>query len=553
MITTLGNWAKSGVSKTVQAFWLRLSQLAVTTLVAISLVVPPLATPAYAAGDERSLYLYYTHTKETARIVYKRNGRWDQDGLNKLNHFLRDWRRNEPAKMDPALFDLIWAVYNEVRATQPIHIVSAYRSPATNAMLRKSSSGVAENSQHTKGHAMDFFIPGVPLDTLRAVAMKHQVGGVGYYPTSGSPFVHLDTGTVRAWPRMTRTQLAKVFPDGKTLHLPTDGKPLSSAGRQYAQAEWEKCRQVPCGAIPAGGGGGNNLLDMIFGGDKGQPVQVASAPPAAIQQQPAQRSVQAVAVSAPVPLMRPEDLPSADVPATIPFQVASIAAEAPIPLARPERAPATPEAAPQTAMMALAALDAPIPAARVQISPSQAEQEPPQVLSAYVSPADRNGTINAPRVLMSPPTTAAIPPAAPQQPLRPQAGGQVQMASLGGEVKFDTLRGLMENTWNAFANRGGSADSAVRALPGPSIVQFRAGELVAPDVDHVTEVFMQPETLASDRFAVFYEHDTADFDPTTEMGIYGATDTFRTGLYVGLSADEFAVGGVAHMAESTIL
>ena len=152
--------------------------------------------------------------------------------------------------MDPRLFDLVWEVYQDVGGTQPIHIVSAYRSPATNAMLAAKSSGVADNSQHMRGTAMDFFIPGIPLARLRATAMKKQVGGVGYYPTSGSPFVHLDTGSVRAWPRMTRAQLKKVFPDGRTLHLPTDGKPLSGDGRRYAEAEWKKCHAVPCNGSP---------------------------------------------------------------------------------------------------------------------------------------------------------------------------------------------------------------------------------------------------------------------------------------------------------------
>ena len=119
--------------------------------------------------------------------------------LKKLNVFLADWRTKEPTKMDPALFDLLWSVYQEVGASQPINIVSSYRSPKTNAMLRKRSSAVAENSQHMKGRAIDFFIPGVNLTRLREVAMRHQVGGVGYYPTSGSPFVHLDTGAVRSW------------------------------------------------------------------------------------------------------------------------------------------------------------------------------------------------------------------------------------------------------------------------------------------------------------------------------------------------------------------
>src|SRR5690606_9659419 len=111
-------------------------------------------SPTFAA-TERALYIHYTHTKETARIVFKRNGQYVQSGLRELNVFLRDWRRNEPANMDPRLFDLVWEVYQDVGASQPITVVSAYRSPKTNAMLRQTSSGVAENSQHMRGTAMD--------------------------------------------------------------------------------------------------------------------------------------------------------------------------------------------------------------------------------------------------------------------------------------------------------------------------------------------------------------------------------------------------------------
>ncbi len=110
-------------------------------------------------------------------------------------------------KIDPELLDLVWEVYQKVGASQPIHVVSSYRSPATNNMLRKRSSGVAKNSQHTLGKAMDFFIPGVKLATLRATGLRKEVGGVGYYPRSGSPFVHMDTGSVRHWPRMSRSEL----------------------------------------------------------------------------------------------------------------------------------------------------------------------------------------------------------------------------------------------------------------------------------------------------------------------------------------------------------
>ncbi|POF31056.1 uncharacterized protein YcbK (DUF882 family) [Roseibium marinum] len=188
-----------------------------------------------AQAETRTLKLYNTHTKERVSITFKKNGRYLPEGLREANRFLRDWRRNEIIKMDPELLDLVWEVYQNVRAREPINVVSSYRSPATNNMLRKRSSGVAKNSQHTLGKAMDFYIPGVNLATLRATGLRKEVGGVGYYPRSGSPFVHMDTGNIRHWPRMSRSQLAKVFPDGKTLHIPSDGKPMS--GYKVALAE----------------------------------------------------------------------------------------------------------------------------------------------------------------------------------------------------------------------------------------------------------------------------------------------------------------------------
>lgn len=142
--------------------------------------------------------------------------------------------------MDPRLLDLVWEVYDRSDAKGYIHIVSAYRSPATNNMLRSRSrsSGVAKKSQHMLGKAMDFYIPGVQLSKLRALAMQMQVGGVGYYPTSGSPFVHLDVGKVRAWPRMSRKELARTFPNGRTMHLAADGSSLP--GRALAVADYKK-------------------------------------------------------------------------------------------------------------------------------------------------------------------------------------------------------------------------------------------------------------------------------------------------------------------------
>ncbi len=198
----------------------------------------PFAGASEAQAANRSLTLHNTHTKETTTIVYKRNGRFDADGLRKMNRFLRDWRRNEIIQMDPALFDLIWQVYKQTGAKKPIHVVSGYRSPATNNMLRSRSRGVAKQSRHTRGQAMDFYLPGVPISKIREVGLRMQAGGVGYYPRSNSPFVHIDTGNVRHWPRMSRKQLARVFPRGNTVHVPTDGKPFKG----YKQAKAKVAR-----------------------------------------------------------------------------------------------------------------------------------------------------------------------------------------------------------------------------------------------------------------------------------------------------------------------
>jgi len=210
--------------------------------IAVLLAVAILAgsiLPATAAAD-RSLKLFFTHTGERATITFKRGGKFDARGLSQINRFLRDWRKNEPANIDPRLLDLVWEVYQRSGSNEYIHIVSAYRSPGTNKMLRGRSrdSGVAKNSQHTVGKAMDFYIPGVRLAKLRSLAMQMQVGGVGYYPASGSPFVHLDVGNVRAWPRMTRKELARIFPNGKTMHLPSDGRPLP--GYDLAVADYRR-------------------------------------------------------------------------------------------------------------------------------------------------------------------------------------------------------------------------------------------------------------------------------------------------------------------------
>jgi uncharacterized protein YcbK (DUF882 family) len=156
-----------------------------------------------ANGDTRTLSMLHKHTGEQILITFKRNGRYDQDALNKLNWFLRDWRRDEPTRMDPHLFDVVWEVYRSVGAQSQIHVVSAYRSAGTNAM------------------------PGASMTRVREAGMMLQRGGVGFYPGSANQFVHMDTGSVRHWPKVSRDYLARLFPDGRTVHIPADGRPLA--------------------------------------------------------------------------------------------------------------------------------------------------------------------------------------------------------------------------------------------------------------------------------------------------------------------------------------
>ncbi|MEJ0096853.1 MAG: DUF882 domain-containing protein [Bauldia sp.] len=212
------------------------------SLAAACVISAFVASPIDALPEVLSLKLYNIHTQAQGTFVFKRNGVYDQAGLAQLNEFLRDWRRDQPTNMDPHLFDLLYQVYQESGSHDYIHVVCGFRSPDTNAMLRRRSKLVAQNSLHMQGKAMDFFIPDVPLAKLRVIGLRMQVGGVGFYPTSGSPFVHMDTGNVRHWPRMTREELAAVFPDGKTLDIPTDGKPLPGYAEALADYQARKSR-----------------------------------------------------------------------------------------------------------------------------------------------------------------------------------------------------------------------------------------------------------------------------------------------------------------------
>jgi uncharacterized protein YcbK (DUF882 family) len=381
---------------------------------------------AVANGDTRALTIYHTHTQESATIVFKRDGRYDRAALDQLNWLLRDWRINEPTKMDPRLFDTVWEAYRQVGSTQPINIVSAYRSPGTNAMLRRRSKMVAEYSQHMLGKAMDFYLTDVPIDRIREVGFQMSRGGVGWYPHANTPFIHMDVGSVRSWPRMSRDQLARLFPDGRTVHLPPDGHPL--AGYEEAKAEILSRGGTVAGIttqlVSAEDEDSPGLMDFLAGLFKSspQPVAVATAPPPSPRRERQAPVVSVASADPDMPISAKAPLayaapPVADAPA-MPIQgntrglltagpgaAAAAAAEeampavvAPLPPRRPAEAAIVAAAAlamplppPRPAQLAsldggMANLAVPAPVARAAPAPVPVPPKPPALRASLVKP-----------------------------------------------------------------------------------------------------------------------------------------------------------------------
>ena len=122
---------------------------------------------ATAGGETRTLSLYQTHTKESLTVTYKVNGRYIPSAMEKLNYILRDWRRNEVIRIDPKTIDLVWELHADLGSTRPVHIVSGFRSPKTNAFLKRIGRNVAKKSQHMVGKAIDIYFPDVPTQRVR--------------------------------------------------------------------------------------------------------------------------------------------------------------------------------------------------------------------------------------------------------------------------------------------------------------------------------------------------------------------------------------------------
>jgi len=157
----------------------------------------PSPTRSFYAPAHKMLSFEHTHTGDKLNLTYFERGRYIQDALHEINYLLRDYHTDDIHPIDPALLDQLYDLKQTLGVNKPFHIVSGYRSPFTNALLRRHNHGVAEHSYHMQGRAIDIRLEGIPARTIKNAALTMARGGVGYYPRNN--FVHLDTGEFRTW------------------------------------------------------------------------------------------------------------------------------------------------------------------------------------------------------------------------------------------------------------------------------------------------------------------------------------------------------------------
>jgi uncharacterized protein YcbK (DUF882 family) len=158
-----------------------------------------LSRKSQAATAPREVSFAHTHTGEKLALVYAVGDRYISAALDKVKQFLRDFRNGETHVIDPALLDQLHLLASVTATRAPFQVISGYRSPATNAMLQREGHGVATHSLHLQGQAIDIRLADVALADLRDAALSLRAGGVGFYPSADSDFVHIDTGRVRRW------------------------------------------------------------------------------------------------------------------------------------------------------------------------------------------------------------------------------------------------------------------------------------------------------------------------------------------------------------------
>ncbi|MET0606507.1 MAG: DUF882 domain-containing protein [Beijerinckiaceae bacterium] len=498
---------------------------------------------AIAQGETRTLTLVHNHTKESATITFKRWGSYDYSALEQLNWLMRDWRRDEKTRMNPKLFDLVWEAHRESGSSSPIYINSAYRSPDTNSMLRRRSRAVSKHSQHMNGNALDFFVADVSMARIREVAMRMQRGGVGYYSSANTGFVHVDVGSVRSWPRMTRDQLARLFPDERTVHLPSGGGVM--AGYEEAKA------MIIARGGSVGGYGGDEEIEgwsgglgffaALFGGGRGRGGGGGGSSPSGVddagvhsfalnngrtgevavaQASPDRRSlrrpgapqpeaqVASVAPTAaptgfslfsnPTPVQTAQVQVPAPAPVTAaPIQIASAANQ---PLARAPQAPVfaelpmPPRRPAEFARTAVASLtDIPMPPVRPTASDvvASAPSEPAPAVDALGAVIRRSGGDE--REAAPPAQATAYAPLPPMRPgLRPTT---IVAASASA---MPTLRGADSVPTSRTRTLSAPVASSVALAPVDAILmEFRRKASIGPSAGHFTGAAVKPMVLSA--------------------------------------------------------
>jgi uncharacterized protein YcbK (DUF882 family) len=467
--------------------------------------------PHLVAGlsSTRTIAFYNIHTKETISVLYKQNGQYVPEAMEKINWIMRDWRRNEQTKMDPQTIDILWEMHAELGSKEPIHVISGFRSLTTNDMLRRTVGGQASESQHVTGKAVDVTFPDVPLKQIRYAALVREQGGVGYYPTSGIPFVHVDTGRVRHWPRLPRYELALLFPNGSSKHAPADGGAISSDDVRVAQSKYRDLA-VQVAAFFDMRNTARNGGASIQVADAGRPALPKSAPA-----KPAETKVAALApLAVPAPVATP-------VTASAPKPAPRLVAEPKL-VERPSRLVPSPTEDDRTglnALVAMASLTAnergpklligPTPAVRRSASAQPAPAAPPR--AGTVQPAAAGETVSGQ-------STAGQALAAVLAPAGRPRTSWMQLASLDagnsplmsdGRVMSDAVPAGWGNGYAAAPAFDDEHPEELHYRPFPiaplltataSIDEPAISRMVAPDVVRIMQLLDQPNAVPPMRF-----------------------------------------------------
>jgi uncharacterized protein YcbK (DUF882 family) len=161
------------------------------------MAMPGFMRPAFASFGSHKVFFRNAHTGESFSGAYRIGDKYLPEAFRQINHIMRDFRTGDVKMIDPHLVDLMYWLHYMSGSSEPFEIVSGYRSPETNARLRRASSGVAKRSLHMEGRAVDLRLEDTALSRLRKLAIDMKAGGVGFYPRSN--FIHIDTGRVRQW------------------------------------------------------------------------------------------------------------------------------------------------------------------------------------------------------------------------------------------------------------------------------------------------------------------------------------------------------------------